>query len=161
NENVWLKNNYSGQINYAISNRNEISISFTSINSKYLTDSINIFNGRTYNLNYRIYEKNKGSIAPIGKYVNFGLLYHRALYHRTDTLNKVQTIGVSAGIGIQRAITKRIIYNIQYQVWLPGYTHYKVDPNAYIKAATPKDYISELSKSSIVSLQFKLGFLIF
>lgn len=159
---IWFTNKPTLQINYVLSKYREVTFAVEHINSRYFLDSIYIFKGNTYSAKYRVYEKSKGSIAPLGKYVSIGGVYNKSVYYiDKDRAKPISTIGVSIGAGIQRAIYKRFLINISYDAWLPLHSFYTKQKYYTAFPTTPQNYISELAKSNLVSIQIKLGYLIF
>ena len=162
NDYVWLTSRPMVQINCVLSKYREFSFAIEHINSLYSLDSIYHFKGNSYTANYRIYEKSKGSIAPIGKYLSTGLLLNQSKYYIDKERSKnMTTIGLSIGVGIQRAIYNKFLINLSYDTWLPIHSFYTKE-KYYVKfPITPQDYISELAKSNLVSIKIKLGYLIY
>jgi hypothetical protein len=160
-------------IDYVISRRNTIGLVYkntrTSILRNYEDDNTKVPDGKVFSnalgIQYRIFKKRSGNLAPLGKYTQLGL---HMMFNRTenskypDAGTSFTTYAVSIGKGRSKILFNRLVFNygLEFTHIFTGFskegflgaTYYYADD-----AHTMAQY--RLWRHSVVNFKTGIGFL--
>lgn len=144
-----------------ISSRLEAGIRYQHFNSIFLTDRNYLIQTQIGGAYIRRYESARGSIAPLGAWIQGGFSIIRSQFSGIKASQKFQSAGIDLGFGIQRGIGSRGLLDLGWELMLTPQlfqSDMKLAPGFY---QSTSDFYKNLTKASMTALRVKLGFLVY